>query len=294
MALSLADKLALIYTSAGSQRRVASLAGISHQKVGRILRGEVTPRVLFDPGLINSVNLAFSIHKDITRSQARVDGLPYDSRAPVFIRRMPLKGGAPGDRVAANHTHWISDSLRNAWIASMQQSGKFAAASIGSIVNLVIYNKRAEAAQGGKFRQPEQARHQQTIQNDILSHTTPPAPLFVRPDDNLKITKWIATNKEIRQMIVQGQIYTRLTPLDPRFPTEAVLYDINSKLQEKHAPAVGEPGTMFANTVLLQVDTRKDKNGISKDEAYRVKHPYIKPGKTRRNKKRAKSRKSPR
>ena len=38
--LTLADKLALIYTGAGSQRNVAALTGLSHQKVGRILKGE--------------------------------------------------------------------------------------------------------------------------------------------------------------------------------------------------------------------------------------------------------------
>lgn len=265
MALSLRDKISLIYTSAGSQRNVAALVGISHQKIGRILHEQSSARVLGDPGLIAAVDLAFSIHKDITRGQARVHALPYDPQFPIYMQRMPLKDGTPGDRVAALHTHWIADRIRNAWIAAMQKSGKFAAASVGSIVNLIVYSKRADKLQGTKYRDPQKEYNRLSVLDKIQN--------------------------SISQQIVQGLIYTKYTPMDPRFPTNAVIDDLNRKLNEKHAPAVGDPGTVFANQILLQIDTRAGKDGNSKDKQFRDAHPWKpKPRKARGNKGRARKR----
>ena len=91
--LTLADRLALIYTSAGSQRNVSALVGISHQKVGRILKGEYAPdsKVLRDLGLRAAVDVAFRIHTDVARAQARRDGLPFDGNLPVFYAKLPFK-----------------------------------------------------------------------------------------------------------------------------------------------------------------------------------------------------------
>lgn len=298
MALSLRDKISLIYTSAGSQRGVASLVGISHQKIGRILHEQSSPRVLSDPGLIAAVDLAFSIHKDMARTQARVHALPYDPRYPIFIQRMPLKETErrptgelvfddytqkwepkykffpvidpktgkqriiPGDRVAALHTHWLSDRIRNAWIAAMQKTGKFAAASVGSIVNLIVYSKRADQEFKGKRRRPDQE------------------------DSRLQIK-----DKIINQQIINGLIYTKYTAMDAQFPSHYIIDDINRKLNEKHAPATGDPGTAFANQILLQVDTRAGKDGNSKDKQFRDAHPWkSKPRKARGNKGRARKR----
>lgn len=267
MKLTLAEKLALIYTSAGSQRGVAALCGISHQKVGRILRtGYVggfapTSRALTDPGLIAAINQGFAIHSDIARGQARAHGLPFVSKLPIYYERKPLRDGSLGDRVAALHTHWITDRVRVGWLSAMHASSKFIAASIGSIVNLVVYSKRADIAQAGKPRDPQKLRDKETIK------------------------------AKIQQNIIQGMIYTKYTPMDVRFPLDAVLSDMYSKLNQKHSPAVGDPGTALASSILLQVDTRKDSNGQSKDAAFRLKYPRpAKPRKARRNQKRNKRR----
>jgi hypothetical protein len=259
--LSLADKVALIYTLAGSQRGAASLIGVSHQKVGRILRTgyeggyRANSRALDDPGLIAAVNQAFAIHSQVSRQQARAHDLPFNAAIPVFYERKPLPDGRIGDRVVALHTHWLSDRLRNAWIASLQKSGKFYAASISSIVDLVLYSKRATVNQRGPYM-----------------------------DTNGKT----AIDRRIEQQTIRGLIYTKYTPMDPRFPTYAVIDDLNSKLNQKHSPAVGAAGTAIATSILLQVDTRKDESGKSKDAAFRSRHPGpAKPRKARGNKPRA-------
>lgn len=254
--LTLADKIALIYTGAGSQRNVAALTGLSHQKVGRILKGEYAPdsKTLRDPGLRAAIDTAFRIHTDVARAQARRDGLPFDSALPVFYSRLPMKVSkmidkvdprtgevvrakvpvidprtgrqqvAPGDRVAAQNVHWLSDDLRHAWIAGKAKTRKFYAASVGSIVDIRIYKKRADAAQRG--------------------------PRTERQREN---------RRQIAEKVSAGAInvpmFTKYTPLD--FPARMIERDITDKLRTKHEPATGGPGTLLANQVLFQVDTRR-------------------------------------
>lgn len=260
MKLSLQDKIALIYTLAGSQRRAADLIGISHQRVGRILRTGYDggyrhdSRALTDPVLIGAVNHAFKIHSDVTRLQAREHGLPFDPRFPVFYERKPLPDGTPGDRVVALHTHWLSDTLRNSWVASMQQSGRFYSASVSSMVDLVVYSRRAVEFSKDKYRAPD--------------GTT-------------------SIDRAISQNVTRGTIFTKYVPMDPRYISPHELINgLNMMLYNKHAPAVASPGTALATSVLLQVDTRKtNQDGTSKDAVFRAAHPVTaKPRKARRNK----------
>lgn len=253
--LSLADKLALIYTSAESQRNVAALVGISHQKVGRILKEEYASdsKVLRDPSLIAAIDLAFRIHTDVARAQARRDGLPFDPALPVFYSRLPMKVSkmvdqvdrktgemvrvkvpvidprtgrqqvAPGDRVAAQNTHWLSDALRNAWIAGKAKTGKFYAASVGSIVDIRVYKKRADANQRGPRTERQKENRRQIVE-------------------------------KMNAGAVNVPMFTKYTDLS--FPASMIARDIDGKLRAKHEPATGGPGTLLANQVLFQLDTR--------------------------------------
>jgi hypothetical protein len=262
--LSLADKLALIYTSAGSQRNVAALTGISHQKVGRILKGEYAPesKVLSDPGLRAAIDVALSIHTDIARSQARRDGIPFDASIPVYYARLPFKvfekveyidqltgevkeKRVPvidpktgkqkidrGDRIAAQNTHWLSNDLRNAWIAATVKTKKFYAASVGSFVNLRRYNARADARFRGKERTEKQQRWREQLKAREAAQKPgelDSAPLF---------TKYIAVGQD------------GFSPL-------TAVRNIEDQLRQKHEPATGEPGTFLAQQILLQFDTRR-------------------------------------
>jgi hypothetical protein len=262
MALSLKDQIALIYTSAGSMRNVAALIGISHQKVSRILHAgepghpQLSDKTLNAPELKAGVKIAFSIHKQITKEQAKTDGIPYNVSLPVFQTRLPLesKNNVPGDRVVAQNTHWLPDEIRNAFTAFMQKSGKFYAASVASIVNIRKYNKRAISS----------------------------------PDTQ-------GARKSIEKHIQQGdtlvKIYTKYTPMNPAFPTNIIIDAINDKLKEKHEPATGieYPGTALGTEILFQVDTR---NG--KDKRYRNAHPFPEVSKNRKAAKAATARTTPR
>jgi len=262
--LSLADKLALIYTSAGSQRNVAALTGLSHQKVGRILKGEYAPdsKILSDPGLRAAIDVALSIHTDIARAQARADGLPFSADLPVYYARLPFKVTkkveyidrftgevkekrvpvidpatgkqkvVKGDRIAAQNTHWLSNELRNAWIATTVKTKKFYAASVGSFVNLKKYNAKADARFRGKERTEKQQRWREQLKAREAAQKPgelDSAPIF---------TKYVAVGQD------------GFSPL-------TAVNNIQDQLRQKHEPATGEPGTFLAQQILLQLDTRR-------------------------------------
>ena len=262
--LSLAEKLALIYTSAGSQRNVAALTGLSHQKVGRILKGEYAPdsKILSDPGLRAAIDVALSIHTDIARSQARRDVIPFDASIPVYYARLPFKvfekveyidqltgevkeKRVPvidpktgkqkidrGDRIAAQNTHWLSNDLRNAWIAATVKTKKFYAASVGSFVNLKKYNARADA----RFRGKERTEKQQRWRDQLKAREA-----AQKPGD-----------------IDSAPIFTRYVDVGrDGFSPMAAVQNIEDQLRQKHQPATGEPGTFLAQQILLQFDTRR-------------------------------------
>ena len=259
MALSLQDQVALIYTSQGSQRAVARLLGLSHQQVGRILKAgqeggyKLDAARLRDPVLQTTITRGFETHREIVRRQARADGLPFNAKVPVFYVRLPRtvtqeridpRTGeivrvpvidpatgkprtVPGERVAAQNTHWLSDKTRSDWLGKIAASGKFAAASVGSMVNLQVYKKKGEQAQRGKGPRTEKAK---------------------------------ASRRSIMQKIEGGQVlspmYSKPIPLD--FPAARINREVAKVLKEKHGPATGPelPGTQLADRILLQVDTR--------------------------------------
>lgn len=269
MSLSIRDQLALIYTSAGSLRGVALQTGLSHQKIGRILHGGEpgwpipSARVMRDVNLYSKVAEGFEVHKSLVKGQALADGIPYVDKVPIFYARLPLKDGTPGDRVTAQHTHFITPELREKWLEQIYNSGKFHHISIASLVNLQIYSHQADIradAQKRRRRKPrdrDQRKHRGNIEH------------------------------KLQQKIRLGKIYTEYTPMgkSPSFAAEDVVYDLEKKLRRKHEPATGMVGTALATEYLLQVDTR---NG--KDNKFRNKHPYAKPhAKARRAKPRAKA-----
>lgn len=273
MKLSIADKLALIYTSAGSLRKVAGITGLSHQQVSRILhkaaQGQSVEYYERQPEMSASIDVALDIHRDLARGVARRHKIPYNNALPIYAERLPLKhvgvyvdgelvqtGSLDwvkeyiadndlhsqgrvqikkllGSRVGALHLHWITDRLRNAWIEANRKTGAYYAATVGSVVNLKIYNRQAD-----KRAEERQKRG--------LSKRTESG-LYGR--EALKLAQ--------REGEQQKRVFTPLTPMDPKFPTGLVPQSIDQSLQTRHAPATGEPGTAFADQVILQLDTRE-------------------------------------
>lgn len=217
-------------------RRVASFVGVTHQRISRAMQGQSGAQALAN--LAPFVDAVWPIYVDTAREQALIDGLPFDPRIPVTYRRLIRQDGLPGDRIAAEHTHWLSDALRERWIIAMQKTGRFYAASVESIVNLVVYFKRGEQIYKGR-RDKKRVANRRSIQ------------------------------RKLERGIVHGPMFTPYTPMMAHVPSDLILNDIRTKLADKHEPATGDPGTYLGASILLQVDTR---NG--KDQKFRRQHPY--------------------
>lgn len=252
--LSVQDKLALMMTAARSQRQLSSFTGISHQRIGRWLRYGFeggAKNLPTDPVIISAIDSAFEIYREVCRDQAIVDGLHFNANYPVFAHRLlrqkrerfvtsdgeihyrPLfdSRGRPimekGDRVSMGFTHWLSNELRDKIIAGAQRSNKYYHVSVGSMVNLQIYNKRSEERMRGKRRTPEQLKYKKQFQ------------------------------KRLRLGEQTGWVFTQYEYSKADTPTDLMLNNIADRLRERHEPACNVPGTALAAQILLQVDTRE-------------------------------------
>lgn len=290
MKLSIADKLALIYTSAGSQRKVADFVGASHQTIGRILHAASEGRSIETytkrPELVESINAAFEIHKDLTRRVAKQHALPYDPQAPVYAERLALKkravidrdgtaifqgdpadvrkflagktirkidpdtgeilrewkatpqqiaGGMReaiirGERVIADHLHWLSNDIRRRFVKTAQKSGTYHNISGGSVVNLPAYMKTAR---------------QRIV--DYLNRGGLPTIEAIKARNALQ--KLVSAGVKLQRVM------TPYTATDPRADFDVVWQELQQK-QQRHESAVGAPGTAYADQYLLQVNTR--------------------------------------
>jgi hypothetical protein len=243
-------------TLAGSQRKLADFTGLSHQQIGRILRiGEPEGGLKHqptNPALLSAIDNAFAIHTEIARDQAKVDRLHFNADLPVYTARLwhqakqkhvdPTTGEItirrvyddkgrpvmqPGERVSIEHTHWLSDKLRTAIVAKAQKSGKYLHASVGSLVNLRIYNSRADKEWRKKRRTPLQEKYRKQIQ------------------------------RRIKLGQEKAWVFTKYVPTPASAASDLVNYELAQALREKHEPATGEPGTHLAAQILLQ--THHDK-----------------------------------
>lgn len=290
MKLSIADQLALIYTSAGSQRKIADFTGLSHQTIGRILHAQASGRSLAAyekrPDLVAAIDAAFDLHKDLTRRVARQHALPYDPQAPIYAERLALKkravidrdgnaifqgdasdvrkflsgrtvrkidketgeilrewkatpaqiaGGMReaiirGERVLAQHLHWVRDDIRKRWVTTSQKSGAYHNISGASVVNLPSYMKTAR---------------QRIV--DYLNRGGLPTREAIKARNALQ--KLVAAGVKLQRVM------TPYTATDPRQDPDLVWQELQEK-QQRHAPAVGAPGTAFADQYLLQVNTQ--------------------------------------
>lgn len=286
--LSLADKIALIYTSAGSQRKVADAIGVSHQTVGRILLAASEGRSIAQyekrADLMHYVDAAFDLHRDLVRTVARQHQIPYSESVPIYSERLALRKraavfndeaifqGTPeevrryvagklvvrrdesgevisahkikphqlgktketilrGERVGAEHTHWVSDRLRNAWLVSQQRTGKFVSASVASVVNLRLYNRKADSRAAAALKSEHRYRTKEA-------------------------GKYAHELREAAKTELTRKIYTGYESMSPIRPADNLISEINKKIQTRHATAISGDGTALATSIMLQLDTR--------------------------------------
>lgn len=136
-------------TSAGSQRRLAALVGVSHQRIGRWLReGQPGGVKTIPPEFTQAIETAFELHAEVSRDQAAADHLPFNPDLPVFMsrpdmRKIDRKTGQPmkGERAIVSEAQYMTPELRNRVIVSQQKSRQFSYVSVASIIDLYKYLK---------------------------------------------------------------------------------------------------------------------------------------------------------
>jgi DNA-binding transcriptional regulator YdaS (Cro superfamily) len=256
--LSPQQKLAVMLTSAGSQRKLASLMGVSHQKIGRWLREGVpatidptTGYVIHQAGAkripddaLPAIDYALSIHRKILVDQARSDHIPYSSEVPLYAYRGILsKGenkGKKGDRVFVDNTEYISKSNRMLWLRQMYLSGKFVKANVRSTVDFVIYTKRFVQAQRKAGYIFGTLNQQIKDSMDLFEYKHAPN-AFNETTEIRKIRPIYTMHEDFHS--IRG---TRQSNIDSIIAVNA----IEARLSAKHSPAALSGG--FADKYLLQ------------------------------------------
>lgn len=217
MHLSPQDKLALALTSAGSMRNLAKLVGVTHQKIGRWVRGEAKQGI--PAAALPSINLAFHFHKEVSRAQAKVDRIPFNEAIPIFVNRPTLRNGQPGERVYIENTQYISRDVRDAYFSALQRTKQISNISIRSTINLYSYTK-TPPKRGAKG-----------ISNAMR----------IRTDKDQANRQTLKASFERREAELPGKgyiapIYTPMSSFDPRSDIRLSLSDIETKLRQKHEP----------------------------------------------------------
>lgn len=250
----------------GSQRKLADALGVSHQKVGRWLReGE---KATIDPetgeqlksagikqipaeasGIINAV---FDVYKQVTRQQAKVDGLFYDSRVPVFMNRPLMNNGKPGLRVFVEHTQYLRPEIRINFTALVQRTKEFILASYRSEINIFSYIG-ATPKESSANATPRATRSRQR------RYTT------------------AGLQKPAEQIIDAGgrlmPIFTKYENISPGTSTGLVIKNLEAKL-EKHSPHAVKLADMWLfqlKSTPSQNETPAKKRTIQRATARRTK-----------------------
>lgn len=309
MILSLADRLALIYTSAGSMRKVAAFTGLSHQQVGRILRNAESAKSNAHyesrADIVAGVDTAFDIHSQVTREQARIDQIPFSKDIPVFNERLPLRHQAVmfGDKLLfKGEPELVTKYLQGKTIIFEtvdQRTGEITQRKYtidpqykGRAKRTILLGERVGALhthwlsnrvrsawivkqqKSGKFYGVSVGSLVNLKKYNVQSNRR----AQIKIQDGTRRTKQQIINREqIKKRIKESdadavsRVYTPTTALDPQGISALVVADIESNLRIRHEPATGDPGTRVGDQILLQLDTRKNQQ-------------HAKPRKTRGNK----------
>lgn len=238
-------------TSAGSQRNLAALLGITHQKLGRWLRadyiddqgrtiierdanGRRAGVVAIPPDALPLINDAFKYHKQVTREQARIDRVPYNPNYPVFYERPIARlDNRPSLRFIANQTHFFRPRLRRDVITTVALTDKVIAFTVRSNINLYNYTKSKSATPASL----DNAFSRQAM-TDQKNRPTLRANYLARLDAGV-------ANPEF------APISTPLQQLDKRYKIKQSIDTTEQKLQERHSPNALANG--FANQIVFQL-----------------------------------------
>lgn len=298
MKLSLGDKLALIYTSAGSQRNVAGITGLSHQQVGRILRrnleGGDLSRWENDPEIVQAVNVAFDIHKDLARGVAKRHGIPFTPAVPVYMERLPLKLQAVyvGDKQIFRGTpKECADYIRGKRVTKVDEM----TGEIRGVYQIDPKDQpRAERKRLLGQRAAVQHMHwlPDRVRQKMLIEQVKTNRFFAasasskvnlrrynkqaeernaeRERGGLRRTKSrVIGQLDIKGLLKDGVKIERINTPMVAMQNKGGYPELNAlslmqTIQDRHAPATGEAGTTLADQMIYQLDNREDKEANAK------------------------------
>lgn len=252
MRLRLQDKLALALTSYGSMSALARDIGVSRSTVkrwlneGRVNEDESSDRAGEPIGVRQIpdyaaplIDTVFAIHTDIAREQARIDKLPFNKAAPVFVERKQLRTGQKGDRAIAENTEFIRSDLRVETIKQAAKAGVYLQASVRSRVDLKRYFKERAIEKikerGWRMKPSELAR-------SML---------------DAFITK---EAREKNRIVEKGEPFAMFTQYENISPMRGdhlqAALGVEDKLRRKHEPAATGNNTALADAYLFQLMPR--------------------------------------
>jgi len=215
-------------------RSLASVVGVTHQKLGRWLReGEKggVAQIPNDRATIAAINQAFDIHRDMALEQARIDDVPFDPVAPIYTYRPYLEEtGEQGERTFTHGTQFIRADTRGKIIEGVRESGRYYTVSARSHVDLDAYFKRA---QDNYERLAKKRKHGARNQDELSS---------------MRQLKFLLTHR-----VEVAPIYTKYVHVGKNVPPGQAAEALNARLKEKHEPATTVPGTSLADMFLFQL-----------------------------------------
>lgn len=264
------DLLALAFTGYASQRAMASDMGITHQKLGRWLRGE-SP-VPADAFTRRGIEAVFQSHMRRVKKWTAAQGLPY--MGPVMPDRRPLdkrddKGRVIlGDRVVIHNAHFIRPEVRDAIVGQAHSSGDFMGVTVRSVVDLYSYFKRADGLPDASRRTDAQRFSRESLAQKL------------EPGTNY-LGVWWQPKPSTAALELRSPIYTKITSLSRARSTASVIAELNAKLRAKHEPATVKPGTQLADEILFQLYPAGYKPPATK-RGYRGPRPRVTTRKPRR------------
>lgn len=237
---TLQEKLALMMTSAGSMRNLASLVGVSHQRIGRWLReGEEGGVRVIPEDAAPLIDAAFAIHTDIVRAQRKVDDIP-NIPTPIFEYKKSRNDGRPSDRVFATDARFIRSKLRQKIIKQATDSEKYFTATISSDISADSYfeNKARQIIDAGR-RGVSVKQLAKILKREFEAREN------VRFAKGARLNIWTPREPigKIRQL--DGSL--------KQIPGDYAASMIEEKLKQKHEPNAGGAFGKLADTYVFQL-----------------------------------------
>lgn len=293
MRLTLADKLAILYTASGSQREVARRVGLTHQQVGRVLhaqaRGLPEPKILgLDESLIRQ---ALKDQAKIAAKIARDESIPEIKGLPIIARRIVLKNQAVKDTRTGEHVFIGSETEVKRYLRGQRVIKRDAFGDITKIIapdQTKLSRYERIALLGDRVTVKNMHWLSDNLRTELLSKLVETkqyhsasigsvvklSKYITRAQNDEKKPGYIKTLDQIRHRnklkadkkagIDYKLIFTQKRTMQGGWTGEEISASFDIDLDRKHASATNldDPQTKFADQIILQLDPDRE-NALS-------------------------------